>query len=54
MLRVQYELAIRKLGTNDAYVLAEDITTEFISLIKDGGYSGAKVTSSFVRKYETT
>ena len=54
VLGVQYELAIRKLGTNDAYVLAEDITTEFISLINDGGYSGAKVTSSFVRKYETT
>ena len=54
VLGVQYELAIRKLGTNDAYVLAVDITTEFISLINDGGYSGAKVTSSFVRKYETT
>ena len=54
VLGVQYELAIRKLGTNDAYVLAEDISTEFISLINDGGYSGAKITSSFVRKYETT
>ena len=54
VLGVQYELAIRKLDVNEAYVLAEDISTEFISLINDGGYSGAKVTSSFVRKYETT
>lgn len=54
VLGVQYELAIRKLGTNDAYVLAEDVSTEFISLINDGGYSGAKISSSFVRKYETS
>lgn len=54
VLGVQYELSIRKLDNYDAYVLAEDIDTPFISLLSDGNYAGAKVTLSSVREYETT
>ena len=54
VLGVQYELSLRKLGNYDAYVLAEDIDTGFISLLSDGGYVGARVTSSTVREYATS
>lgn len=56
VLGVQYELSLRKLPDNtyDAYILADDVDTEFISLLSDGGYSGAKVSRSTVRKYDTT
>ena len=54
VLGVQYELSLRKLGNYDAYILAEDIDTTFISLLSDGNFAGAKVTSSTVREYETT
>lgn len=54
VLGIQYELAIRKLiDSVPAYVLAEDIDLELISLLNDGGFSGARVTSSSVREYET-
>jgi len=54
ILGVQYELSLRKLDNYDAYILADDISTEFISLLADGNFSGAKITSSTVREYETT
>ncbi|MCI8574346.1 MAG: penicillin-binding protein A [Oscillibacter sp.] len=55
MLGVQYELSLRTLNTSmDAYVLAEDIDTAFISMLSDGNYLGAKVVNSSVRVYETT
>ena len=54
VLGIQYELYLRNLGTTVAYILAEDISVEFISLINDGGYSGAKVTSSYAREIETS
>ena len=54
VLGVQYELSLRKLANYDAYILAEDIDTAFISLLSDGNFAGAKVTSSTVREYETT
>ena len=54
ILGVQYELSLRKLDNYDAYILADDISTEFISLLADGNFAGAKVTSSSVRQYETT
>ena len=53
VLGVQYELARRNLGTNTAYVLAEPIDTEFISILSDGNYAGAKISSSYLRQYET-
>ena len=53
VLGVQYELSLRKLANYDAYILAEDIDTPFISLLSDGSFAGAKVTSSTVREYET-
>ncbi len=54
VLGVQYELSVRKLDNYAAYVLAYDIDTPFISLLSDGNYTGAKVTLSSVREYETT
>ena len=54
ILGVQYELSLRKLDNYDAYILADDISTEFISLLADGNFAGARVTSSTVRQYETT
>lgn len=54
VLGVQYELSLRKLDNYDAYILAEDIDTTFISLLSDGGFAGARVGSSTVREYETT
>ncbi len=53
VLGVQYELSLRKLDNYDAYVLAEDIDTPFISVLSDGQYAGAKVICSSVREYET-
>ncbi len=54
VLGVQYELSLRKLDDYDAYVMADDIDTDFISLLSDGNYAGAKVTSSTVREYATS
>ena len=57
VLGVLYETALRKLERNAAttpYVLAEDVSVEFISLLSDGGFSGAVVSSESVRQYHTT
>ena len=54
VLGIQYELYLRRLVNTVAYILAEDIDMEFISLINDGGYSGAKVISSYAREIETS
>lgn len=54
VLGIQYELYLRRLDTTVPYILAEDIDMAFISLINDGGYSGAKVTSSYAREIETS
>ncbi|MBQ8390416.1 MAG: penicillin-binding protein A, partial [Oscillibacter sp.] len=50
---IQYELKLRAMGANNnLYVLAEPIGTEFISVLADGNYAGAKVSSSYIRQYE--
>ena len=54
VLGIQYEIRSRNLSNTDAYVLAEDIDAEMISLLNDGDYAGAKITPSSVREYETT
>lgn len=54
VLGVQYELALRSLGANNAiYVLADDVDVEFISILSDGQYRGAKVGSASVREIQT-
>lgn len=50
---VRYELEVRKIVNTTAYVFAEDVDTELISLVKDGNYRGAKVSTSSVREYNT-
>lgn len=52
-LGVRYELNLRKLGNYDAYILAQDIDTVFISILSDGNYAGARVSNAFVREYQT-
>ena len=54
VIGVRYELEIRKIINTTAYVFAEDVDTELISLVKDGDYRGAKVSTSSVREYSTT
>ena len=54
ILGIRYELALRRANGYTSCVLAEDIDTEFISLIADGRYAGAKVTTSTRREYQTT
>ena len=50
---VKYELRLRKLANYTAYVLVEDVDTELISMISDGNYAGARITSSSLREYTT-
>lgn len=53
---VLYEVALRRLERNAAtipYFLTEDISVELISLLNDGGFSGAVVSSRSVRQYHT-
>lgn len=56
VLGVLYELRLRTLERNAAtapYFLAEDVSVELISLLNDGGFSGAVVDSKAVRQYHT-
>ncbi len=53
VIGVRYELNLRQKQKIDPYVLAEDVDTPLISLLNDGRYLGAKITSSSVREYET-
>ena len=54
VLGVRYELALRRANGYTDYVLAEDIGIELISVITDGGYAGARISNSSVRKYATS
>ena len=57
VLGVLYELRLRKLGgklaTTVPYVLAENIPVEVISVLNDGQFSGAVVSSRSERQYHT-
>ena len=54
ILGVRYELAVRRISGYTGCVLVEDINTELISLLADGRYDGAKVTTSTRREYHTS
>lgn len=53
VLGIRYELLLRKGNGYTDCTLVEDIDTVFISMVTDGNFSGAKVVSSSIRKYET-
>ena len=53
VIGVQYELSVRQLVNTTAYALAEDIDPTMISLLNDGDYTGARITTSSVREYKT-
>ena len=54
VLGIRYGLSLRRSAGYTDYTLAEDVDTAFISIITDGDYAGARVTSSSVREYTTT
>ena len=53
VIGVQYELSIRQLVSTTAYAMVEDIDSAMISLLNDGNYVGARITTSSVREYKT-
>ncbi len=54
IVSVRYEIALRKIYATSAYVLAEDVDIDLITLIKDGDYYGAEIGTSSTREYATT
>lgn len=54
VLGIRYELAVRRASGYTDYTLTEDVDTAFISLITDGNYAGAKISSTTIREYETS
>ena len=55
VLGVRYELELRSLMPKiPSYVMSEDVDTVFVSLLSDGDFSGAKVSASSIREYQTT
>ena len=53
VIGVQYELSIRQLVSTTAYAMVEDIDSAMISLLNDGNYAGARITTSSAREYKT-
>ena len=53
VIGVQYELSIRQLVSTTAYAMVEDIDSAMISLLNDGNYAGARITTTSVREYKT-
>lgn len=50
---VRYELAVRKLVNTTAYVFAEDVDINVISVLKEGNYPGVQINAVSAREYET-
>ena len=51
---VRWELALRREYATSAYILAENVDINLITLIKNGDYLGADIGLSSARQYETT
>ncbi len=51
---VRWELALRREYATSAYILAENVDINLITLIKNGDYLGADIRLSSARQYETT
>lgn len=54
VMGIRYELAVRRTAGYTDYTLTEDVDTAFISLVTDGDYAGATISSTTIREYETT
>ena len=54
VLGMQYELNLRKIMNINPYIMVEDISLELISLINDGQFQGARVSSATAREYQTS
>ena len=51
---MRWELALRKEYATSAYILADNVDINLITLIKNGDYLGADIGVSSARQYETT
>lgn len=54
IMAVRWELALRATYATTAYVLANDVNINLITLIKDGDYYGADIGLASTRQYYTT
>jgi len=53
VIGVRYELDVRTIVNTTAYVFAEDIDSELISILTDGNFEGVVVDTSSIREYST-
>ncbi|SMC56814.1 penicillin-binding transpeptidase domain-containing protein [Papillibacter cinnamivorans] len=53
IIGVRYELALRKLINTTAYVFAEDVDIDLISILKEGSYPGMQIKTVSAREYMT-
>ena len=53
IMAVRWELALRRTYATNAYILADDIGIDLITLIKDGDYFGADIGTTSTRDYKT-
>jgi len=55
IIGVRYELEIRAIiGSLPAYIFAGDVSSDFITLIEERGYTGVYIESGYIREYHTT
>ena len=55
IIGVRYEIEIRAIITNLApYTFANDVSTDFIALIKERGLAGVYIESTYIREYHTS
>ena len=53
IIAVRWELALRNMYATTAYVLADDVNIDLITLVTDGDYYGADIGISTAREYHT-
>ena len=55
IIGVRYELEIRAImGNIPPYIFAEDVSSDFVTLIEERRFSGVYVESNYIREYHTT
>lgn len=53
IIGVRYELALRKLINTTAYIFAEDVDIDLISVLKEGSFPGMRINTVSKREYMT-
>ena len=55
IIGVRYEIEIRAIiGNITPYIFAGDISTEFVSLVEERGFTGVHIETAYIREYHTT